>query len=386
MNSRLSPQRPARPPTRGRSGLRTGLAAAAVASLAATALGTGNAQGTVVDVAPNHNITVFQNIDFVAVFGHELGEEVTVRVVRNGVTIGTATGEAAGTAPEIGLEVNHGPEGTPVAGDCWVGGTPDIRPRDRIVVSSAAGTDRVVVDNIKFTGRPRALDNGDIVVPFLAKRANGRAIPAKRINSAEFRAASNNQVRFEGNRIAVQRRPGAKPGNLWMRYRAPFRPSRNDDQNPFNQRQLRRALLRDGHAIGFGHVDPLPREGMLVDGLKDTPGPAPGCPGLAARWQVSRVSPAQITRRNVDRGLTVRGRTFNAERVQVMLRDKDRSTPPRVVQKRATVTARRWTVSFTRRQLRGLNGRIVVSSRHTLNGQTRTIGGPAKIVRKNLSR
>jgi hypothetical protein len=357
-----------------------------VASLTATALGTGNAQGTVVDVAPNHNITVFHNLDFVAVFGHGLGEQVTVRVLRNGVTIGTATGAAAGEAPEIGLEVNHGPEGAPVAGDCWVGGTPDIRPRDHIVVTSASGNDRVVVDNIKFTGRPRALNNGDIVVPFLAKRANGRAIPARRINSAEFRAAANNQVRFEGNRIVVERRPGKKPGNLRMRYRSPFRPSRNDDQNPFNQRQLRRALMRDGHAIGFGHVDPLPREGMLFDGLKDTPGPAPGCPGLSAQWHVGRVFPDQITRRNVDRGLTAHGRTFNAERVQVLLRDRDRSTPARVVQKRATVTGRKWTASFTRRQLRGLNGRIVVSSRHTLNGQTRTIGGPAMVVRKNLSR
>jgi hypothetical protein len=84
-------------------------------------------------------------------------------------------------------------------------------------------------------------------------------------------------VRFEPDRIVVERRPGAGPGLYRMRYRSPFRPSRNDQNNPLNQAQLRRVLLRDGHAIGFGHVDPLPLEGMLVDGLNDTPGPAPGC-------------------------------------------------------------------------------------------------------------
>ena len=60
-----------------------------------------------------------------------------------------------------------------------------------------------------------------------------------------------------------------------MRYRAPFRPARNGPG--WNQAQLRRALLGDGHATGFGHVDPLPQEGMLVDGLTDTPGAALGC-------------------------------------------------------------------------------------------------------------
>ena len=44
--------------------------AASVAALAPTALSTAPAEGTVVDIAPGHNITVFHNIDFVATFGH----------------------------------------------------------------------------------------------------------------------------------------------------------------------------------------------------------------------------------------------------------------------------------------------------------------------------
>ena len=33
------------------------------------------------------------------------------------------------------------------------------------------------------------------------------------------------------------------------------------------------------HAMGFGHVAPLPLEAMLVDGVDDVPGPALGCEG-----------------------------------------------------------------------------------------------------------
>jgi hypothetical protein len=358
--------------------------AASVASLAPTALNTGPAEGTVVgDMTAGHNITVFHNIDFVATFGHA-AETLTVQVSRNGVVIGSSSGPTVDTPEGPGLEVNHGPEGTPVAGDCWVGHTPDIRPGDRVTVSGAGFTDTVIVDNIAFTGRPRALKNGDIVVPFNAYRANGRAIPPGFVDSAEFRAATNNSVRFEGNRVKVERRPGAKPGQLWQRYPSPFRPSRNDDENPFNQAELRRALLRDGHATGFGHVAPLPEESMLYDGLSDTPGPAIGCSGPSARWQVSRVSPKAIAPSNRTKPLTATGRTFDAERVMVRLMDRDAGEPLRTVEKRASITGNSWTVSFRPRQLRALDGRFAVKSLHTLAGETRQIGGPGMSVTRNL--
>jgi hypothetical protein len=269
---------------RGRTRRLKAAAAIAVTALVPTMLSVSNtpAQGTVVTMGAGHNITVFHNIDFVAVFGYDEGEVLTVEVVRPGVgVVGTAVAEVqnlarAGDPPEFGLEVNHGPETVPPAdGDCWEGNVPNIRPGDHITVTSTTSSDEVVVDRIRFTPRgPSELRNGDIVVPFNAFRASGTAIPASFIDSPEFRAVSNGQVRFEGN-IVVERRPGAQAGQLRMRYRSPFRPARNRPN--WNQRQLRRALLGDGHAVGFGHVDPLPDESMLVDGLLDTPGPALGC-------------------------------------------------------------------------------------------------------------
>jgi hypothetical protein len=179
--------------------------AVSIASLAPAAMSDAPAQGTVVDIAPGHNITVFHNIDFIATFGHGLGDDLTVEVRRNGVVIGSSAGPTVETPEGPGLEVNHGPEGVPADGDCWVGHTPDIRPGDHVIVRGPAGTDRVIVDNIGFVGKPRELKNGDIVVPFNAYRANGRAIAPTFIDSAEFRAATNNSVRFEGNRVSPDR-------------------------------------------------------------------------------------------------------------------------------------------------------------------------------------
>ena len=263
------------PRPRGRSRRVKAAVAVAATALVPATLSTAPAEGTVVKMDAAHNITVFHNIDFVAVTGYDEGELLTVEVQRGGNIIGTATGAARGDAVEgFGLEVNHGPEGAPLAGDCWEGNVPNIRPNDVIRVTSDSSDDKVRVDEIRFSGQPKEIAGGDIIVPFAAFRANGNAIAPSFIDSPEFRAAANGQVRFEGN-IVVERRPGALPGQLRMRYNKPFRPARNGPG--WNQTQLRRALLGDGHAVGFGHVDPLPLEGMLVDGLTDTPGPALGC-------------------------------------------------------------------------------------------------------------
>lgn len=342
---------------------RRGATVIATAGLAASALAAVPASATVTDVGVNagHNITVFHNIDFIAAFGWTEGETLTVTVERGNTVIGTSSGPAVVTPEGPGLEVNHGPEGAPVAGDCWVGHTPDIRPGDRVTVTNGTLTDQVVVDNIAFTGQPSELGNGDIVVPFVAKRANGTAIPAAFIDSGEFRAASNNQVRFEGNRVLVERQPGGAPGEYRLRYRSPFRPSRNDDNAPFNQAQLRRALLGDGHAVGFGHVAPLPLESMLHDGLGDAPGPAPGCEAApSAQWKVTSTAPGSINLANRANGLAVRGLSFGTTSVTVALSDNDPATTGAPT---ATVTPtgaglKQWTARFTQAELRGLNGRI----------------------------
>jgi hypothetical protein len=344
------------------------LAIAASAALAASAVGAVTAvpaSGTQTGpgVRPGSNITVFHNIDFVAVFGYgPVGSPVTVRVLRRGVVIGSASGPAIDAEGLPGLEVNHGPEGAARPGDCWEGHTPDIKPGDVIRVTDRRGTDQVTVDNIAFTGPPTdTAGAGDVVVPFTALLANGQPVPLARIDSAEFRAGS--RTRFEATDIIVEPDGSGTPGAYQMRYPSPFTPARNRDL--LDQAQLRAQLLdpAGAHATGFGHVDPLPRESMLYDGLEDTPGPAPGCESApAATNAVSSVTPQVFNRRTpANTSLRVAGFSRDAGEVQVELRDTNTA-----VTAEAPITgpvdAQTWRATFAPARLRNLSGNIRVSA------------------------
>ncbi|MDQ4086187.1 MAG: chitobiase/beta-hexosaminidase C-terminal domain-containing protein [Actinomycetota bacterium] len=327
-------------------------------------------------VRAGKSITVFHNIDFVAVFGYgPVGRQVTVRVLRDGVTIGSATGPTVSTPEGPALEVNHGPEGAPLPGDCWSGHTPDIRPGDHIVVTDGAGRDRVIVDDIRFTGDPsEELLSGDILVPFTAIDAAGTPIPVARIDSAEFRAGS--RLRFESTDIVVEPAAGGEPGAYQMRYQSPFAPSRNRDA--LGQDQMRALLLGDGHAIGFGHVAPPPLEAMLVDGLADTPGPAPGCEAAPSGTEgVTSVTPTLInTRTPATATLRVQGMSEDATEVEVQLRDSNsvRTAPATLSAETGLQT---WRASFPVADLTALSGNVRV---------TALIDGVASTVTKTLVR
>ena len=229
-------------------------------------------------VDTGQNITVFHNLDFVAIFGYgPVGTVVTVDVVRNGVPIGTVTAPTVDTPDGPGLEINHGPAGLPQPGDCWEGVTPNILPGDRIVVTEGADTDEVTVDNIRFTGTPVEDSAGSVVLSGTALRADGTPIPPSALDSGEFRNDTG-KLRLAPNTIEAT--PGVV-GGFTMRYSAPYALERNRDG--LTDAQIKAQLLtQEGHAIGFGHVAPLPLETMIVDGLADVPGPALGCEGSPA--------------------------------------------------------------------------------------------------------
>jgi hypothetical protein len=274
-------------------------------------------------VRAGKNITVFHNIDFVAVFGYgPVGNVVTVEVIRDGVTLGTATGPTVDTPEGAALEVNHGPEGIPQDGDCFEGHTPDILPGDIIRVHDGAATDQVTVDNIRFTGKPFVeRSTQDIVVPGVAKRANGNPIPVSFLDSGEFRDTS--KFRGAPDKILATN----AHGGFEMRYHSPYNLERNEIYPTKEQRK--RSLLGDGHAVGFGHVAVLPLEAMLVDGVADAPGPALGCEGSpSARHAVTSLSRKMVNAGNLARNLTVAGVSHDASKVVVKLNDGNPATAP----------------------------------------------------------
>ena len=305
------------------------------------------------------NITVFHNIDFVAAFNWPVGTELTVSVVRNGVTIGSATGPAVDTPEGGGIEVNHGPAGAPQPGDCWEGWTPDIQPGDRIVVTGGGSTDEVVVDDIRFTSGPVQTSVGGVTetrVSGIAKRADGSPIPVAELDSAEFLDTS--ALRGAPDET-VETNPGAGDGAFTSIFRTPYNNNfagafgRNTDG--LSEAEISQRLLGDGYGIGFGHVAPLPPEAMLVDGIADVPGPALGCEGSpAAVDAVSSVTPGVINAATVAAGgpttLSLGGMSFNATAVQARVTDSA-ATPATIAADAAMSTSaadtpQTWTAAF----------------------------------------
>ena len=320
-------------------------------------------------------ITVVHNIDFVAVGGYvQLGRELTVRVVRNGVTIGSATGRTTHVADGgAGLEVNHGVETTLVRpGDCWDGHTPDIRPGDHVVVIDGAARDEVVVDDIAFTGRPvQDAGTGDVLVPFRAVDARGAAIPTSRLDAAAFR---DDQVRYRAADITLEPVAGGASGEYQMRYGAPFAPTRAADDTvdpgdapdpedpPLTQDDIARSLLGDGHAVGF--EAPLGGgEGMVVEGVTDTPGPAVGCEAGAPLVSsgVGSVTPRVVNQSNATVPLVVDGFSEDASEVSVELRDAD-STVTAPAELSAATGRQTWRASVPATELGQLSGNIGITA------------------------
>ena len=351
----------------------------ATAAMAATAISVVPASSTIgpAGVRPGKSITVFHNIDFVAAIGYRAGAPMTVRVVRNGVTIGVASGPALSGPEGAGLEVNHGPEGAPRPGDCWTGHTPDIQPGDHIIVADGAGRDEVIVDEIRFTGEPQLEANGDVTVEGVARFANGDPMPVTKLDSPEFRDGS--RLRAEGDEIDVLQRDAA--GGFTVRYPFPFNFERNRDLLPPEEIQDR-LLNVDGHAIGFGHVAPPPREAMLFEGLTEAPGPAPGCEAAEAGGPgVTSAFPGVINRRTpATRELLVGGASNGATTVVARLQDANS-----LVRKQATLRGagalQTWTASFPSRRLRQLSGSIRVSA--LIDGVATPVG--VRVVRDVLA-
>jgi hypothetical protein len=273
-------------------------------------------------IDPGINISVFHNIDMVGTFGWPVDATVRVDVLRNDVLIGTSTGQTFDAAPDGGaLEVNHGPLGAPLPGDCWVGHTPDIRPGDLVRVTSGTSVNEVIVDNIDLIG-PATLNAPVggvemVEVKGVALTAAGDEIPLADINSGEFRTVLPGG-QFRANPDAIVDDPTV-PGGFIMQYRSPYDGFRRPADSTIEQR--RNALLNeDGHMTGFGHAAPLPDEAMLVEGFEDATTPAPGCEGSPmARDAVTSINPGKLNVATMAAGgnLQIGGVSFDATDVSV---------------------------------------------------------------------
>lgn len=328
-------------------------------------------------VRPGHNVAVFHNLDFVAAFGYPVGEPLTVEVYRNDVKIGSATGPAVevneGLPLNGALEVNHGPAGAPQPGDCWTGITPDILPKDRIVVTGDGGTDEVLVDDIAITKAPYDVastsDITDVAVEGRASYADGTPIPIEQLDSGELRQG---EPRFRANPNTIERIEGTEDG--WRAtYKEPYRIFQIKD--PLTPEQQKQAILNGDHAMGYGHVAPLPLETQLVEGLGGG-GPALGCEG--SPQQANAVTTADDRAVNLASGDLALGGTATAATTAVTVTVSDGAGGSVAFDATASLSAgpgqKTWEATIGRAELEGLaDGTLTVAAQYA--GPGGTIGG-----------
>ncbi|MGB3634569.1 MAG: chitobiase/beta-hexosaminidase C-terminal domain-containing protein, partial [Rubrobacteraceae bacterium] len=358
-------------PEKGRRRLKKLLAASAAALVVSAGLAaTSWALPTGPGIRDGKNITVAHNIDFVAVFGYTVGDPMTVEVFRNGVKIGTAGGPAQNTAEGGGLEVNHGPAGAPQPGDCWENITPDIIPGDRIVVTGDGGTDEVLVDDILITDDPidatDTADTSDVYVEGHASFADGTPIPVDQLNSGEIRVGS----RFRAGPNEVVRTPGTTDGFRAI-YKEPYNIERNRDNVDPKQ-----AILNGDHAMGYGHVAPLPPESQFVEGVGNANGPALGCEG--SPQEANAVVTADDEAVNLTSGDLVLGGTAQSDATAVTgtVSDGSGGSVPFDATGSLSTNAgeKSWTATIPRADLEQLaDGTLTVAGQYTVGGTD--IGG-----------
>jgi hypothetical protein len=147
-----------------------------------------------------HSVISFPQRDFVSASGYNDNEgPVTVRVMRNGVTIATSTPVTPQDDPKTlnvkdGIvEVNH------PGGGCWVGTTPDILPGDEITTTTKNGlTEGTTTANVAASLPVENAVTHAITIQGTALDAAGNPLP---IDQIEQRLVANkDQFDLNGRR------------------------------------------------------------------------------------------------------------------------------------------------------------------------------------------
>lgn len=317
------------------------------------------AQAQDANVRPGKVMSVFANVGFVAAYNYAVDSPMTVEVVREGHVVARASGPAVATADGAGLEVNHGPAGAPLPGDCWSNYTPRILPGDEVRVTGDGGTDSVRVDDIQIASATQVGDNA--VVRGTAFYADGTPIPAALLDSGEVRSTGP-VVRATPTRIDA----GANPGEWIATYEQALGygvlTGKGDDQP--DAVKLRQILDGD-HSMGYGHA-PLPNNAVapvvqMAEGIGDQSGPAAGCEDVAPLVPANAVTTLSDDVVNIASGdLEVGGVSTPGTDVTVTL-DDGRGTTVEVDAVEGTSGA--WSAVVPRAELDGLaDGTLTVAA------------------------
>jgi len=332
--------------------------ALALSPLVATAGLTGIASPASAGVTIGSNISVFPDRDMVVAVGYQEGEELTIQVLRDGVVIGQTVGPAAATPEGVGLEVNHGPVGAPLPGDCWTNYTPDIVGGDVIRVSTARGVDTMTVADVEFVGGT-----------YLGVDGTGATTNEVKVDITGT-AAAGAAVEFRRDKPTPRFRRGPLPPRLNTAtglYTATFTPSTATSEEGLTTEQQRDIALNE--ASWAAVVDDI-TETTLAE-LGEPGGVGPGCTGSADPNAVAGgyQEPINITSGDIILSGTAREGVASVSITVGSLTAKEATLSTNVT------GVKTWSVPFTKAELMTLpDGNITVRSTFDgLAGTNRTI-------------
>jgi hypothetical protein len=340
------------------------------AILGLVALPAGASAALVEPPAPPHIFTVFPDRDFVSVEGYGPGEALTARVIRNGVTIGMATGHAG---PDGIFEVNH------PGGACWQGSTPNIMDQDKVVVAPTGSADDVgeatttadihataAVDtggSIVITGTARNADGSPMDLSLMEQRIVNPDFVNLGIGRRDIRAVSDGSGL--GTLTADPIGPGNPDGTHWTAV-----------YSSLTQAQRDAAVAGQTRVLAWQATDATgERLGITIHEVGEIGGPGfGGCP-QAADYAVTSSTPSAVTKAASDSGtpLALAGLSQDATAVSVTLSDEDSATPDLVgpATLLAATGAQTWNVTFSPEQVATLtDGTLTATGTYSVGGGT----------------
>jgi hypothetical protein len=307
--------------TRGTQRERRRRIAAAAPCCAATLVAgvaglTGTARASPVDGLPvsrGHVISVSHETDFVGAYGYAPGEPLKIEVYRGEHNIAHVSAHAVQTAQGGGLEVNRGPSGIAVPGDCWEQITADIQPYDRVEVTDSKGIkEAILVDDVRVSTGPARQQDASVALGGHARSAaTGDAIAVGLLRG---------EARADGGLRAA---PAFAPGEAGVTgsFRAGFsstqQPAYGVTRDDRGVADVASAILAGDHTIGIATAT----ERQMADAGGRT-GPVRGCEAAPAAGTNAATSldDAIVTKDSGD--LTITGTAaFDVERVEVRVSD-----------------------------------------------------------------
>ena len=321
------------------------------------------------EVRANHAIEVVHELDIVAATGYQTGEILTIRVERNGVLIGQASGPAVDVEGSPGLEVNH--EGTGRDdGSCWTGFTPDVQPGDviRVIEQDGGGEDSTTVLNVSILNGPfevtqddpvAQLQVDDIVVEGVAEDEDGNQLPLNQL-TGEVR----NGNAYRANSDFVRYLDGTT--EFRAVYRKDYLDFRNGDGLDVDEEK--QAILGGAHSLTW--LNPAGTVAMISE--PGPGGPGLGCTAPAANYEILTSNPEKVNGSFVagNDPLVLSGVSFNAEDVSVSIDDGDGVTTD-AIEATANVNpasgAQSWTASFANAGFDDLaDGNLAATATYTI--------------------